>query len=246
MTTQAWTSRLRHDSDATFREWGSEFSARLAACGLIQHTDTGQVNWASVTRPGANTEGGFEVWRFDDALQGTAPIFLRVGYGTGSGTTSPAISITVGTGTNGSGTLSGTALTSNRRINGSAVQTADTTRASFMCHTEGFFGVSWKHGSSNSVGGFIVDRTCDNAGVKSATGAIVSWGSGSVSAAGARQALRFASPAETFPATTAANTSALGLMAQCPANSTVGSDQQVALGFTITPRAVPLNGVCGV
>jgi hypothetical protein len=245
MTTQAWTSRLRCDDNTTFREFVAEFSARMAACGMVQTADTGQVNLLTVNRPAANTEAGYEIWTFNDSLQATAPIYIRVGYAVGSANTNPAIFFTVGTGSNGAGTITGTALTTARRFNANTAQTSDTARPSFMCHTEGFFGVSWKHGSTNSVGGFFVDRTCDNAGVKDGTGAMVHWGLGNPGSM-VRQALRFASTAAAYTATTSLETCALGIMAQCPAVSSVGADYQVALGFTITPRAVPLNGVCGV
>ena len=38
----------------------------------------------------------------------------------------------------------------------------------------------------------------------------------------------------------------LGMSPQSPVNTTVGSDIQVAIGWTITPRVAPLFGVCGV
>jgi hypothetical protein len=37
--------------------WGSGIAAQIAAMGLVQTSDTGQINWATVTRPAINTFG---------------------------------------------------------------------------------------------------------------------------------------------------------------------------------------------
>lgn len=96
------------NSDATFRAWGSAISAQFAAIGYVQTSDTGQINWTTVTDPGASTDAGYEVWRFNDSLQGSAPIFFKLYYGTGTTTNGPRLRVEVGTASNGSGTLSGT------------------------------------------------------------------------------------------------------------------------------------------
>jgi len=248
MTTASWSTRLRHDSDAVFREWGLEFNTKLAAVGLIQTTDTGQINWATVVRAGTNAEAGYEIWRFNDAMQGTAPIYLRIGYGTGSIANAPRIQITVGTGSNGSGTITGTALSVARNVHQiSAAQIADTARQSYMCHADGFFGFSWKQGASTSEAAFFICRTCDNAGTPNEIGAMIHWANGGLAAFTARQAMRFAAPATAYTAQTAVDTAQLGFSPQAPINTTtLTSDIQVMLGWTITPRAEPLFGVCGV
>ena len=64
------------DNDADFRLWGGGISAQLAAVGMVQTSDTGQANWA--TAVGADSP--YEVWRFNDALQATKPIFFRLRY----------------------------------------------------------------------------------------------------------------------------------------------------------------------
>jgi hypothetical protein len=246
MTTQSWSTRVRHDSDATFREWGLELSTKLAAAGLVQTADTGQINWTTVTRPGASTEAGFEVWRMNDALQATAPVFFRIGYGTNSGTTGPRIQVTVGTGTDGAGTLTGTALTTIRSIHSNAAQATDTPRQSYLCVNEGFFGLNWKVGAGQTEGSFFFNRTCDSAGDPTATGGIVIWGTGSAGAFTATQALRFAATAAAYTAQTVIGSTALGICPQTPAATVVGSDIQAMMGWTITPRIAPLFGLCGV
>lgn len=77
------------------------------APALVQTSDTGQVNWATVTStPPTNVLRDYEVYRFTDALQATKPIFIRFDY-TASSTTAQ-LRISVGTGTDGAGNLTGT------------------------------------------------------------------------------------------------------------------------------------------
>lgn len=104
-----WTN----SSDANFRIWGSGFAAQLLASGLVQTSDTGQINWTTVTAPaGTATFPGYEIWRFNDALQSTAPVFVKFEYGSGSSSANnPAIRFQFGSGSNGSGTLTGSTST---------------------------------------------------------------------------------------------------------------------------------------
>lgn len=94
-------------TNAAFRAWGSAVNTALAALGLVQTSDTGQINWTTVTAPVAtNTQTGYEIWRFNDSLQSTRPIFFRLDYGShAQGSSSPQMWLTVGTASNGSGTI---------------------------------------------------------------------------------------------------------------------------------------------
>lgn len=245
MATASWSTRIRQDSDAEFRLWGSELSSYFATVGLVQTADTGQIDWVTVTRAATNSIAGYEIWRFDDAAQATAPIFMRVEYGSASGVTQPRVRIGVGTGSDGSGTLTGLTTTINV-INGNANQTSPTARQSYLSYNEGFLGLSWKTGAGQTEGAFFVCRTCDPDGVPTTTGAMVHWGSGSTASFTARQALRFSAPATAFGARTTTSSAALGLNPQSVTETDVDGDIQVFLGWTITPRASPLFGVCGV
>lgn len=245
MSTQSWSTRVRHDSDATFREWGSEFNTKLAAAGLVQTSDTGQINWTTVTRPGTNTDAGYEVWKLNDSLFSTAPIYIRFDYGTSGSATQPSIKATVGTGTNGAGTLTGTALTTARRINGNNSAGVDTTYQSYVCVAEGFVGIAWKT-TNQLTGTLFVCRTVDSTGAYTATGAMVYWGNGLNSGVTATQALRFAATAAAYTAQTAIPNTALCINPQTPTATTVGSNIQAMVAWTITPAVAPLLGVCGV
>lgn len=94
--------------DADFRSWGSGLSAQFAAVGLVKTADTGQIDWSTVLKPSATVQQrGYEIWRFNDALQATKPVFIRIDFGSGAGASLPGLWVTVGTGTNGAGTLTG-------------------------------------------------------------------------------------------------------------------------------------------
>lgn len=97
--------------DAAFRNYGNGISTGLAAIGFVKTSDTGQINWATVTKPvSAGLQAGYEVWRFNDSLQATAPIFVRIGYGTSSVATQFSLWLTVGKGSDGAGNITGTIL----------------------------------------------------------------------------------------------------------------------------------------
>ena len=91
-------------SDTHFRRY-KDFSDQLTAMGFPQTSDTGQVNWATVTQPGPGVYTVYEVRRFDDAEQATAPIFFKIFYGYEVAGGMSRIRIQFGTGSNGTGTL---------------------------------------------------------------------------------------------------------------------------------------------
>lgn len=236
MTTQTWVSAVAHSSDADFRAWGSELSGKFAAAGLVQHTDTGQINWSTVTRPGNNTAGGYEIWRFNDSLQGAAPIFLKIEYGTGSSTAYPQIWLTVGTGTNGAGTLNSTVSDRNTVAFSGAVSAGN--YPSYLCVAAGFVGLLHKAGASGSSTGFAffaVSRTHDTAGAATGNGFFVLWGATTNTIVCSSQSVRTTATAATY---TASNIYTC-VPAQ-PAGSMVGADYQVYPVMGIWPRVYVL------
>lgn len=107
MSIQTITQAPTNNTDANFRLWGSGISTALAAAGLVKTTDTGQIDWATVLRPTtAGQSRGYEIWRFDDVLQATRPVFIRLDYGSGSvAINNPGLYIALGTATDGAGLL---------------------------------------------------------------------------------------------------------------------------------------------
>lgn len=66
-------------NDTDYRASVSDLINRLTAAGLVQTADAGQINPATVLKP-TNTGQyrGYAMFRFNDALQGTKPIFIKI------------------------------------------------------------------------------------------------------------------------------------------------------------------------
>jgi len=109
MTTTIFSAAPFNTGDTYFRAWGSGFSAGLAAIGFVKTADTGQIDWGTVIAPVSNgQQKGYEVWRFNDSLQASTPLFFRVGYGAApSHVPSPGIYFTIGKGSDGAGNITG-------------------------------------------------------------------------------------------------------------------------------------------
>lgn len=177
MTTAATSTVIDQSSDAAFRTWIAEIiTAFFTTVGMTQTADTGQINTATVTRPGAaNTAAGYVIGRFNDSLQATSPIFFKLEFGTGAtATTSPNFWITIGTGSNGSGTITGTTTTRVSLLGGAPASTS-TAYTSRWCYnaTDGAVAFAWKIlggvGGATGLGGFGIMRSSDNTGAPTAT-----------------------------------------------------------------------------
>lgn len=109
MTTATFLSKAQLTTDAIFRTWGKGLSDAIQAVGLVKTADTGQINWLTVSAPTTNQIRGYEIFRFNDALQATSPIFIKISYGSGiygvGPTNCPHIKTEVGKGSDGSGNL---------------------------------------------------------------------------------------------------------------------------------------------
>jgi len=263
MTTAAWSSGNASSTDAEFRAWGSEFAAKLAAVGMVQTADTGQINWTTVTNPVVKeTDAGYEIWRFNDAMQATAPIFIKFYYGQGSQNgalgANPRIRVELGTGSNGTGTLTGTGSGTVRAGNHAVTTTGSsgsaTATPSYMCHTSGFFGYVW-HAGNKGEGYFALSRTCDTSGVPDATGAVMwSYGASTPNLGNLANAafLRYASPASVVMSV-GPNSGAAVYLSYAPGTAAFttsttlpSGDKQAFLCWGLFPDMRPVNGICNV
>jgi hypothetical protein len=88
-------------SNTTFRAWGANVSSHMLDFGMVPVSNN--INWTTVVTPAAPaTRMGYEIWRFNDALQATAPVFLRFDYGSGpSYASQPRLSFAIGSGASG-------------------------------------------------------------------------------------------------------------------------------------------------
>lgn len=157
-------------TDAAFRTWGLAYNAKLAAAGLVQTADTGQINWTTVTAAvGANTVQGYEIWRFADALQATAPIFIKIEYGSGAAAANGSFWIQLGSGSNGTGGLTGVVST-RQQVQCTATATAIT---HYWSGDTNRFCVAASGASNATSSLFSIERTVDTAGVVTAEGALL-------------------------------------------------------------------------
>lgn len=122
-------------TNAQFQAWGQNVSVLIANTGMTKVTATGNIDWTTVAT--STGEAGFEIWAFADALQVSAPVYFRLGYGGAGATARPALYLTLG-GALGAGnatiaTLGGAAqTTSNLMISGNVTST-NTAFVSFAC-----------------------------------------------------------------------------------------------------------------
>jgi hypothetical protein len=181
MTTASTNTTIANTSNATFQAWVSEVLTNLVTnCGMTQTADTGQINPATVALPGAGaTSAGYAILAFNDTLQSTAPIYLKLEFGTGATTVAPGLWITIGTGSNGSGTLTGTVGTRVYTGANGAPQSTGTNYTSRYCYNASL-GIAWmvlKIGSqsvgspNSSSGGFVVFRSVNSSGAPTASSA---------------------------------------------------------------------------
>ena len=78
------SSRTTALDDATFRAWGLQLSNALAAVGLVKTADTGQIDWATVSSRASTATPSTRSSGSPTRMQATAPVYLKVSYGTGS------------------------------------------------------------------------------------------------------------------------------------------------------------------
>lgn len=157
-------------TDAKFRAWGLAVSTVIQAAGLTLGTDTGQINWVTVTRPTtANTKAGYEIYRFNDTAQTGAPIYFRIDYGTNGNASGqgPTLWFTAGTGTDGAGNVTGIYIGVGQANNNAAASTNANmiVRASYST-TAGtaFFDAGMIQSTNSNTGTYVIQRSCDSSG----------------------------------------------------------------------------------
>lgn len=169
------------------REWIGKFLQGMLDAGFVQTADAGQVDPATVELSATVGSTVYAMFRFDDHLQSSDPVFVKVEFSNSSNTANTSTSgnhgafISVGRATDGNGVLGGTLLA---RTGFGAVglassiysTTAQFTHAAFS--GPGYLGVigfvddTRTSGSSRSYG-FIVERARTASGDLDAAGLMV-------------------------------------------------------------------------
>lgn len=171
------TITMQNTTDAFFRQWCQfVFDTIVTTGGWVQTADTGQMNFATVTHPLAlNTIMGYIIIRMADTLQATAPVYLKMEFGSGSAANTPQITITFGTGSNGTGTLTGA-------MGGSSMQCSAGTSSVLATHCFGSADTSRFQLMLFTSASFVnlvvisVERTKDSTGADTSAGLLTTWG----------------------------------------------------------------------
>ena len=171
-------SDISQATDADFRNWGSMFSSALAAVGMVQTSDTGQINWSTATRAASGGTAGYEIWRMDDAMQSVFPVFIKFEYGSMSSNSIPGMRITVGSGSNGSGSITGAFVGRFEATANGSLVTSGVSRPTLVSHTDGLFGFELASGAidfsgASPVATMFISRTVDEAGIATGDGLLV-------------------------------------------------------------------------
>jgi len=170
MALATFSAATTNATDAQFRGWGKGISDSLQAVGIVKTADSGQIDWATVAAPTAiNTRMGYEIYRFNDTLQSTAPVFIKLSFGSGSTSSNPSLWISVGTGSNGSGTLTGEILPEQQNYTGATV----TATTHYVSGSSNRFVIAIQGTSSSAQIILTVERTHNSSGSDTSSGIMV-------------------------------------------------------------------------
>jgi len=174
------TSTAYFTTDAGFRTMGSAIGTAITSVNLIKTSDTGQINWTTVLHPTTqSTVSGYEVYRFNDYLQSTSPVYIKIEYGCGSYAVGyMGLWITVGTGTDGAGNLTGN-ISQRVAIASSAIDT-NTRTSYFSGDVNRLCFVLWPQNPANMSSQWLVfgiERSHNASGVDTGTAAHIFWSS---------------------------------------------------------------------
>lgn len=178
MATDRRTLPSYQTDDTAFRAWAAGIHAQIIAMGLVQTTDTGQVDLSTVTKPTvANTFAGYRVYRFADSLQATKPVFIKLEWGVAAAVTTPNMRLQVGVATNGAGTISGN-NTSQITVTPVSAPSAGQTRESFCSGSTSALRLIANFDPALNGHGMIVfaERTVDPDGTPNGSGVVVHAG----------------------------------------------------------------------
>lgn len=174
MATDIRVLNTQFSDDAGFRAFAQGIAAQLAACGLVKTADTGQIDLTTATKPTlSSTAAGYEIYRFNDALQASVPIFVKVEYGTGINSGGGGLWFTVAVGgTNGAGTLTGQ-VGSRRQVYAGVLGLNNSYASGSMGGVEqGRVNLFWNYNPANvNSGTFVaIERPKDSTGAATADG----------------------------------------------------------------------------
>lgn len=254
MATEAWTYPLDWRTDADARDAVADLHTHLQAAGLVHVPQTGDFDFSTAS-PRTEAGDGHLVYRFDDGQQANAPIFIRIvptSFGA-SGPDRARLIMTVGDATDGAGgvTFDGAAarvytLQFSTTGLGNNWLTDGTVRQSFVCVTDGFFGLVWGVVALNhaAVSAAMVQRTVDVDGVPDDIGVqFIGQGANTLSnntIATPQTSMRYNPTRRLF-----ASVNSAFYRPSNENNSLVDGDAQIFATWAWLPKVQPMVGVVG-
>lgn len=150
--------------------------------GWVQVTQTGETAPGSLVKSGsANTKSGFRVYRMNDSLQATAPLYMRLDFGTGTSASIFGVWVSLSSSINGSGTPSGTVYWTDVATTQPTLVSAATALTGTV-DSRGAAGTGWAvwrlfdNNSSSAVHmQMSIERTKDSSGNDTADGFLWMW-----------------------------------------------------------------------
>lgn len=153
-----------------FKSWAQTISSFFTTAGWSQSSDTGQVNWGTISSVPGTGAYVYEIWQPNDGL---TTFYLKVEYGNFTGSANcPSLRLTLSSTTNGAGTPSG--FISGPFLPLGATFTPASSSATYECNFFGAAGViaimMWRNGNPTSVTQiFCVERSVNSSGSYVAT-----------------------------------------------------------------------------
>lgn len=170
---------------AGFRSFLTAIFNALASQGLVQTSDTGQLDPAAATWPALNyTSAGYTIWRFNDSLAATKPVYIKLEFGRGSTDSSYCAWATVGTGSDGAGNITGELLPRSASGSGYNINGLNSPRTCFVSGHAGRMTICLAVESTGTgfPWAFNVERSKNALGQDTSDGLLVQAGTGSSAA----------------------------------------------------------------
>lgn len=161
---------------ADFRLW-AQYVHDSFILGMVDTLATGSVDIATMAIPTAQNESkGFKVYRFDDALQATYPVFVKVEFGSGTSAGPPGLWFTIGKTHDGAGTLTNILQARTQIQWGAQVNTLSPCYSSGNTAQARVGIVLWSALSTTYSSYFFLERSKNAAGQDTGDGLILIWG----------------------------------------------------------------------
>lgn len=164
-----WIAGMKPISDM-LRAMGEDGSA------FIRVPTSNDINWATVALPGAGSAAaGHDIFRFNDDLQASAPVFIKIKYGHGA-TNTPSLYVTVGSAIDSAGVFIGPLVTTEKNICPSAASVGPWPLVLSGGPSHFTFCQMGQGASQSSSMQLYIERMRDDAGLETPDGVIMLFG----------------------------------------------------------------------